>query len=49
MSENDFGTVTFAVKLEGIKQSFGDFHYYRQCVIDDVTGEAITSYLDELV
>lgn len=28
-SENDFGSVTFAVKLEGIKQSFGMFHYYR--------------------
>lgn len=36
-SENDFGSVPFAVKLEGIKQSFGNFHYYRQCVIDDVT------------
>lgn len=35
--ENDFGSVPFAVKLEGIKQSFGNFHYYRQCVIDDVT------------
>jgi hypothetical protein len=35
--ENDFGSVSFAVKLEGIKQGFGNFHYYRQCVIDDVT------------
>jgi hypothetical protein len=35
--ENDFGSASFAVKLEGIKQGFGNFHYYRQCVIDDVT------------
>lgn len=35
--ENDFGSVPFAIKLEGVKQSFGNFHYYRQCVIDDVT------------
>lgn len=27
--ENDFGSVPFAVKLEGVKQSFGNFHYYR--------------------
>ena len=36
-SENDFGSVPFEIKLEGVKQSFGNFHYYRQCVIDDVT------------
>jgi hypothetical protein len=36
-SENDFGSVTFEIKLEGVKQNFGNFHYYRQCVIDDVT------------
>jgi len=35
--ENDFGSVPFAIKLEGVKQSFGNFHYYRQCIIDDVT------------
>ena len=37
VGENDFGSVSFAIKLEGIKQGFGNFHYYRQCVIDDVT------------
>jgi hypothetical protein len=35
--ENDFGSVKFSIKLEGTKENFGNFHYYRQCVIDDVT------------
>lgn len=28
-SQNDFGSVPFGVKIDGVEQKFGNFHYYR--------------------
>jgi len=32
-----YGTVTFNIHIDGVKHTFGNFHYYRQIQIDNVS------------